>query len=104
VLPAYRFSRLARLDLIEIADYTLDTWGEEQAYRYLDGLDECFQLLAQSPQIGRPCDRIRSGYRRIEHQKHVVFYRIEKDGVFIGRILHQRMLPSSRLLDDLRAE
>jgi toxin ParE1/3/4 len=98
-LPAYRFSALARLDLIEIGDYTLDTWGEEQALSYLDGLDECFERLASLPEMGRPCDRIRPGYRRIEYQKHVIFYRIDSEGLFISRILHQRMLPTGRLLD-----
>jgi plasmid stabilization system protein ParE len=61
-LSAYRFSKLARLDLIDIADYTVDTWGVEQALRYLDSLDACFNRLAKTPQIGRRCDRILAGY------------------------------------------
>jgi plasmid stabilization system protein ParE len=44
-LPAYQLSKLARLDLIDIADYTVDTWGEEQAYRYLNSLEACFNRL-----------------------------------------------------------
>jgi toxin ParE1/3/4 len=98
-LPAYRFSALARLDLIEIGAYTVEAWGEEQALSYLDSLEHCFGQLASLPEMGRPCDRIRPGYRRIEHQKHVIFYRIDDEGVFISRILHQRMLPTGRLLD-----
>lgn len=103
-MPAYRLSALARLDLIEIADSTLDTWGEEQALSYHDGLEKCFERLASMPEMGRPCDRIRPGYRRIEYQKHVIFYRIDQEGVFISRILHQRMLPTGRLLDGPEAE
>jgi toxin ParE1/3/4 len=99
-LPAYQLSKLARTDLIDIADYTVDTWGEEQAYRYLDGLEACFDRLAQTPKIGRPCNRIRLGYRRIEHGRHVVFYRADRDSIFIGRILHQGMLPSGHLIED----
>ena len=99
-MPQYRFSRLARLDLIEIADYTGETWGLEQAERYMDSLDDCFKQLAQSPGIGRACDRIRIGYRRMEHKSHVVIYRVEKDGIFISRILHQRMLPSRHFFGD----
>lgn len=98
--PEYRLSRLARLDLIEIADYTLDTWGAAQANRYLDSLAACFEQLARTPEIGRPCTAVRPGYRRVEHQKHVIFYRMKRNGVFIGRILHQRMLPGRRLIDD----
>jgi len=33
-----RFSRLAEADLLEIATYTLQTWGEDQAIRYIDNL------------------------------------------------------------------
>lgn len=87
-------------DLLAIADYTLDTWGEDQVYRYLAGLEDSFELLAESPGIGRKCHGIRPGYHRFEHEKHVIFYRVDEGGVFISRILHERMLPRHRLLDD----
>jgi len=99
-LPAYQLSRLARLDLIDIADYTLDTWGVDQTLRYLDGLEACFNRLAETPRIGRQCDRIRPGYRRFEHERHVILYRPDTHGIFIGRILHQAMLPSKHLIED----
>jgi toxin ParE1/3/4 len=99
-LQRYRFSRLAKLDLIEIADYTVDMWGVAQAERYLDGLDECFKRLVQTPQTGRACDSIRKGYRRIEQGEHVVIYRADVDGVFVCRILHKRMLPKRHMFED----
>ena len=104
-MPGYRFSdysfsRLARLDLIEIAEYTLDRWGLNQAERYLDGLDDCFKRLVQTPQMGSACDQIRDGYRRIEQGKHVVIYRADVDGVFISRILHRRILPERHMFED----
>lgn len=99
-MPTYRFSKLARLDLIEIGDYTLDHWGADQAIRYLDSLKRCFDLLAANPEIGRRCDRLRKGYRRIEHEKHVVFYRLDKEDVLIVRIVHQRVLPENRSMDE----
>jgi toxin ParE1/3/4 len=99
-LPDYRLSKLARTDPIEIADYTVDTWGPDQAYRYLDSLDACFHQLAQMPGMGRPCNSVRHGYRRLEHEKHIIFYRVEKDGIFISRTLHERMLPSRHMIED----
>jgi len=99
-LPAYRLSKLARLDLIDIADYTVGTWGQEQAHRYLDSLETCFNRPAKAPHFGRSCNRIRPGYRRIEHGKHVILYRADRDGIFISRVLHQRMLPSEHWIDD----
>ncbi len=99
-MPDYRFSKLARLDLIEIGDYTLDHWGADQAIRYLDSLERCFHLIAATPDIGRPSNRLRKGYRRLEHEKHVIFYRADDDGILIVRILHQRVLPENRSMDD----
>jgi len=99
-VPGFRLSKLARLDLMDIADYTVDTWGPEQAQRYLNSLAACFNQLAKTPKIGRSCDRICQGYRRIEHEKHVILYRAGQDGILIGRVLHQRMRPSLHLIDD----
>jgi toxin ParE1/3/4 len=99
-LSAYQLSKLARLDLIDIADYTVETWGQDQALRYLDSLEACFQRLAQMPQIGRACDRIHPGYRSMEHERHVILYRMDGYGIFIGRVLHQGMLPGKHLIED----
>lgn len=32
--------------------------------------------------------------------KHVIFYRWERGGILISRILHQRMLPEKHAMDD----
>lgn len=94
-----QLSKLARLDLIEIPDYAVDTWGPDQAIRYIDGFAECFDRILANPAIGRSCDKLRKGLRRFEHEKHVVFYRVDEDGIFIIRILHQSMLPSRHLME-----
>jgi toxin ParE1/3/4 len=99
-LSGYSFSRLARLDLIAIAEYTLDRWGLSQTERYLDGFDDCFKRLVQSPRMGRACDQIRPGYRRMEQGKHIVIYRENAGDVFICRILHERMMPETQLFED----
>jgi toxin ParE1/3/4 len=99
-LSGYQLSRLARLDLIEIADYTMDMWGVGQAERYLDGLDACFKRLVKTPKMGRACDQIRGGYRRTEQGKHVVIYRASAEGIFISRILYQGMLPERQLFEE----
>jgi toxin ParE1/3/4 len=53
----------------------------------------CCQTMADNPGLGRPCDDVRPGLRRLEHRKHVIFYRQEREGILISRILHERMLP-----------
>jgi toxin ParE1/3/4 len=96
----FRFSRRAEADLFNIGDYTFRTWGKAQADRYIGELEDCCQLVADNPALGRPCDEIRPGLRRMEQGKHVVFYRVETGGILISRILHQRMLPENQSIDD----
>lgn len=97
-MPSARFSRRAEKDLLEIAAYTLHTWGKAQAARYLDDLENCCEMLANKPALGRRCKQIRSGLRRLEHGRHVIFYRQTRSGILVVRVLHQRMLP--RLNDE----
>lgn len=99
-MAAFRFSRRAEADLLGIGDYTLRTWGRAQAVRYLGELEVCCQMLADNPALGRLCDNVRPGLRRLEHGKLVVFYRQERGDVLVSRILHQRMLPERHAIDD----
>ena len=99
-MAKFRFSRRAEADLLSIADYTLREWGKAQAARYIDELEVCCQKLADNPALGRVCDDIRPGLRRHEHAKHVLFYRNERGGILVSRILHQRMVPERHAIDD----
>lgn len=90
-MAEYRLSSRAEADLAEIADYTVETFGIEQARRYRDELESCFLTLAASPMIGRSADELGSNLRRYEHQSHIVFYLPSDLGVFVVRVLHQRM-------------
>ena len=99
-MASYRFSRRAEADLLSIADYTLRTWGEDQTIRYIDDLESCCQMLADDPVLGRVSDDVRPGLRRMEHGRHVVFYREVAGGILVSRILHQLMLPERQSIDD----
>lgn len=99
-MAGFRLTRRAEADLLDIADYTHQTWGEAQCARYLDQLEACCKRLAEQPLLGRPCDHIRPGLRRREQGKHIVFYRRDGDDILVLRILHQRMLPDLHLDED----
>jgi toxin ParE1/3/4 len=99
-LAAFRFSRSAETDLIEIGTYTLRRWSEDQAIHYIDNIETCCQQLARNPESGRACDHVRPGLRRMEHDVHVVFYRQVAGGILISRSLHQRMLPERQVIDE----
>ncbi len=79
---------------------TLRTWGKDQTVHYIDDLEPCCQRLADDPASGRPCDYISPGLCRMERGKHVVFFRREPGGILVSRILHERMLPKRRVIDE----
>jgi toxin ParE1/3/4 len=98
-VAGFRLSNQAEADLMAIGIYTLQTWSEKQAIRYIDNLENCCQRLAENPKLGRPCDYVRPGLRRLEHGRHVIFYRIETGGILVSRILHRRMLPKKHVTE-----
>jgi toxin ParE1/3/4 len=100
-MPTVRLSGRAKEDLLSIGAYTLRTWGERQTMHYLNDLERCANMLARNPKVGRSCDWIRSGLHRFEQGLHVVFYRREKDGILVVRILHQSMSPERHSFEDV---
>jgi toxin ParE1/3/4 len=92
-----QFSAAAENDLLNIAEYTRQTWGEIQADRYLRAIEDCCLRLARNPRLGRACEEIRPGLRRMEEGRHAIFYRPEGAGILVSRILHQSMLPQERV-------
>lgn len=91
-MSRYLLSPAARADLEQIWDYTHEHWGVEQAEAYLSELVRAMQRASANPVIGRACDDIRPGYRKLPVGSHVVFYRTTDEGaVDVVRILHRRM-------------
>lgn len=91
-MARFFLTRKAKDDLLNIARYTEKTWGRAQRNTYLTNLDQAFQAISASPQIGKACDYIRAGYFKYAVGKHLVFYRlVDNDKIEIVRILHERM-------------
>lgn len=82
-----RFTPDARADLDGIIVYTLERFGIAQAQTYRAGFEKFFEILATYPQAGSDQSDIRPGLRRIVHQAHAIYYRVEGDNIVIGRIL-----------------
>lgn len=99
-MAAFRFSGRAEADLLSIGAYTLRTWGEDQTIRYINDLEACCRMLADNPALGRACENVRPGLRRMERGRHVVLYREDAGGILVSRILHQRMLPERHAVND----
>jgi toxin ParE1/3/4 len=88
----YVLSPAAQADLEETWDYTCQRWDVDQAEEYLRELQHAIERAASNPRIGRACDEIRPGYRKLAAGSHTLYYRINSEGVVdIVRVLHQRM-------------
>lgn len=90
-MPVYKFTEKAESDLATIIDYTLGTWGAAQAVKYLDGLESLAETLAQTPDLGRAREEIHKGLIVFPYERHLLFYRKERHGITIVRILHDSM-------------
>ena len=90
-MAAYSLSSKATIDLAGIYEYSIITFGLAQARKYLSGLHDCFQMLAENPLYGREATELATNLRRLEYQSHVVFYIPEEQGILIVRVLHQSM-------------
>jgi toxin ParE1/3/4 len=90
-MAEYRLSQLADADIVSIAEYTVKAFGIEQARRYRDGLESSFRMLANHPMRGRSAAQLAPRLRRWNYEAHAIFYVPDEQGVFIVRVLHQRM-------------
>ena len=93
-------SQQADADLQSIFEYSIVTWGEEQAQRYKGQLAAGFSKLATSPELlGRVREDLPSGYYSYLIKRHLVIYRYTLTTLEIARILHERMEPSRHDLE-----
>lgn len=92
-MSSYILSEQADADLESIYKYTLDTWGIEQFKRYRDQLNAAFKFIAKEPKsIQRKArEDLASGCCFYHVGHHYIVYRISKQHIEVGRILHESM-------------
>ncbi|MCB9879036.1 MAG: type II toxin-antitoxin system RelE/ParE family toxin [Planctomycetes bacterium] len=93
-------SERAEADLRGIWLYSLNTWGEAQADRYLDELDAGLRACGAEPERGRSRDEVRPGYWSRLIRRHVAFYSFTANEVLVQRVLHSSMEPELHLDDE----
>ena len=89
-MPRYILSVKAEKDQDDIADYSLETWGEKQALDYIVGLVDCLEKIAETPDIGRDASEFSPNLKRFNYKAHSVFYMSIDTGILIVRILGQK--------------
>jgi toxin ParE1/3/4 len=86
-----RLALTAEHDLENIWIYTITEWGEEQANKYAGLIEQGFSQLLDNPYIGKARPDIKKGYRALQVQKHLIFYRIGTEYIDIIGVPHIRM-------------
>lgn len=61
-----------------------------QAERYAAGLEACFAVLADNPNLAREREELRQRPRAFLYKAHLIFYQAEVDGILVLRIRHGR--------------
>lgn len=91
-MKRFKLSVAADTDLRNIAEYTLEQWGEPQRNVYVAELFGAFEKLAENPQLATSAESIRNGYRKFPQGSHVIFFRMSDTHLIeIIRVLHKRM-------------
>jgi toxin ParE1/3/4 len=98
-MPDYELTILAEEDMRDIARYTIDTWGLEQAKRYEILLSKRFSEISQGIITPRIFLKRRPDLLFTHCEHHYIFYWQPKDRTkpIILAVLHERMNLMRRL-------
>lgn len=90
-------------DWREIVEYTMDRYGEKQTEKYMDGLLDCINAMAEGSGYFRD-NKVKNRTIRIKHcQKHYIFGLVRKNSpIMIIAIFHEQMDLMDRLKNRLR--
>lgn len=86
-----RFAIAAEDDLVAIDNYSVMQFGEQVATTYMRGFEEAFAVLASFPASGAARPELGDNIRSFVHRQHLLIYRLDKDEVFILRVIHHAM-------------
>jgi len=91
-MSIYHFTNKALDDIIDIWDYTVEEWSQNQAEKYYDLIIASCIDLANNPQFGKPYKIILLDVLGYKCGEHIIFYRvISKNEIEIERVLHGMM-------------
>ena len=92
------YTLTARRDLFAIGDHLSEAAGPRVAAIFIDRVIATADSLAEMPQRHRARDELGDGVRVISFRKYLLFYRVERETVFIVRVLHGARRITAKLL------
>ncbi len=90
-MGVYRLSSKAEIDLAEIYEFGIYKFGLTQAQKYFYDMHKTFKILAKNGNLGRDASKFIAELKRFSYQAHTIFYLHTASGIFILRVLSQRM-------------
>lgn len=60
----------------------------QAADRWIDELNDQYNLISRQPFIGRQQDNLEADLRSIPFGRYLIFYKIQQETIFIVRVLH----------------
>lgn len=86
-MPRVTRRPLAAVDILDIWDYIAED-SAAAADRWVDKLDEKFNLIATQPLMGRAREELAASLRSFPFGRYVIFYVPVEDGIDVVRVLH----------------
>lgn len=86
-MSSYSLAPQAVQDLDEIHDF-IAADNINAALRFVDLLEEKFQTISQSPEMGRRREELAPMLRSFPAGNYVIFYRPAEEGIQVIRVLH----------------
>ena len=90
-MGVYKLSRLAEIDLAEMYEFGIRKFGLLQAQKYFLEMHDVFQVINENPDLGRDASEYIENLKRFAFKAHTLFYLQTSSGIFILRVLSQRM-------------
>ncbi len=90
-MGVYKLSRKAEIDLAEMYEFGIYKFELSQAQKYFFGMHEAFEVLAKNVNLGRDASEFIADLKRFSYKSHTIFYLQTTGGIFIVRVLSQRM-------------
>lgn len=99
-MPSYDLTLAAEEDLRGIWRNTFETWGPEQADKYLDQLGDCFDAIGNRRAPSRSLPQLPDEICIHRCQRHYIFW-LAIDRPIIIAVLHEKKDVLQRLKDRL---
>jgi toxin ParE1/3/4 len=97
-MAKFSFTNRALDDLIEIWDYTVENWSENQAEKYYNFIIASCLDLANNRQLGKSYNIVSQNLLGYKCGEHIIFFQeIVKNEIEIARVLHGMMDLKSKI-------